>query len=78
VRKTNTIRVHVPLSELANDVTVRPGVRWTLDRAMAHRLQGNPSVEGPPVWLGPGGVGDQVDSADGNRTIVVGKPECRS
>jgi hypothetical protein len=78
VRKTSTIRVHVPLSELANDVRVRPGVRWILDRAMAHRLQGNPSVEGPPVWLGPGGVGDQVDSADGNRAIVVGKPECRS
>lgn len=75
VAPRNAIRINVPLAEISRDVEVKPGTRWNLDRAASFREWGNPPVTGP-VSVGAGGGGEQVDVADGDRLVVVGKPEC--
>jgi hypothetical protein len=76
-RTTSTLRMSVPLELFAPYTKVSRGMRWT-PSAWAWLLLGPPSFRAPGgyAYLGPGGVGNPSDRAQGGRAVRIGYPEC--
>jgi hypothetical protein len=77
--KTGEIRLSAPLPMFAPYTKVTAGVRW-MPSAWSWMVLGPPAasagVGGWGAYLGPGGVGNQADRADGKRPLTVGRPDC--
>jgi hypothetical protein len=73
------LRLSAPLKMFAPYTKVGPGVRW-MPSAWSFILVGPPAfragVDNYGASVGPGGVGNQSDRADGTRPVTVGRPEC--
>lgn len=76
--RSDTVRVRLPLKELAAFTEVTPGTTWR------HTDVGTFATEGMPAFHGAGGTteegsantGQERDHAVTTRPIVVGKPAC--
>jgi hypothetical protein len=77
--KTGEIRLSAPLQMFAPYTKISAGVRW-MPSAWSFVVLGPPAqrvvVGNTAVYIGPGGVGNQSDRAEGKRPVTVGRPDC--
>lgn len=73
------LRLSVSLRMLAPYTKVSAGARW-MPTAQSFVLLGPPArragISTVSAYVGPGGVGNQSDRADGTRPVVVGRGTC--